>query len=414
MTTTTRPEALLAIGTGNRDAHLPYLDAAARQRPVVLVTAKQPSWQLPHLHDHAVTDLDDLGALRAAVTDLATRHTFVGLTTWDEHALIPTAQIATDLGLPSNSLAAVTASRDTLMARTIWTGHGIPAPATIRVTRLTAATTYARRIGYPVVLKPAAHTPGVAGIKVDDDAHLRAAFRRAAQAAAQGPDRNGVLIEQHRDGTVVTVLCVTEHRQATAVAVARTITRAESQFRATGHLVIGDDLLLDEIGPVAEQALETLGVTCGIGQVTIRLTVDGPHVVEATVAPDRHLLALLVQLATGIELPKVAVDLALGGGLSLEPSWTAAAAAVRLAPGTNAAPATAVSSKLGDPAWLKRLTWADASRSAAAGAVTTGGGDHFVVTGDDEAECLDRLSLAAGLMHGHKAVGRRLTRPRPA
>lgn len=390
--------ALLVLGTGERDTHFPYLAAAARRRPVVLVSGGPLTWECAHLRDHAVADLDNLDALRSAVARLAAVQPIDGVMPLNEGAVVPAAQIAADLGLPGNSVSAATTCRDKAMTRALWAGHGVPSPVSVRVTALVTATTFARRIGYPVALKPAAHT-GSGVVKVERRQDLPDAFTRTAHlAGGHGPQTGGVLIEEYVDGPEITVICVTENCSTTAVALARTVATPGPLLQREGHLMVGGDALLTDVGPIAEAALDALDVSYGISSVELRLTGDEPCVIKATMGPDRNLLGLLAQLATGIDLAEAAVDLALGTSPDLKPTLATAAMATRLEAGTTTELPSITRGEHDSRVWLERLTRTDAPRSATAGAVTATCPGRLVMTGADAAECRDRLAIAGNTL----------------
>jgi len=396
---------LLVMSMGNPAYSAYCLESAARRHQVVLVDSTVPTWELAHIVDHEVADPHDLAALRAAVARLADRHTIAGVLTWDEYCLLPAAQIATDLGLPGQSSATAVACRDKSAARAIWAAGGVPSAQSIRATSLVTANTAARRIGYPVVLKPAAHTAGIGVIKVEQAADLPAAFAHASeQAADQGEEGSGVLVEEYLDGPEISVECVTAHGITTPVAVTRKTLGPEPLFQEVGHTVLADDPLLAQVGPVAEAALDALGVNTGVSHVEMRLTASGPRLIEVNARLGGDLIGRLVQLATGIDLPAVAADIALGR----EPDLTATrqeAAGVRfLLPSASGTVRHAQArTELGAPDWLERLRF---EREAGeqillpdqGGNLHTGRLAHFVVTGADTGQVHARLEQVANLL----------------
>lgn len=396
---------LLVISTGNPTYRDYCLESAARRHRVVLVDSTSPTWQLAHIVDHEVADPHDLTALRAAVAHLADRHTIAGVLTWDEYCLLPAAQIATDLGLPGQSSATAAACRNKSAARAVWAAEGVPSAQSIRATSLVTANTAARRIGYPVVLKPAAHAAGIGVIKVERAEDLPSAFAYASeQAADQGEEGSGVLVEEYLDGPEISVECVTVHGITTPVAVTRKGLGPEPLFQEIGHTVAADDTLLAQVGPIAEAALDALGVNTGVSHVEMRLTGTGPRLIEVNARLGGDLIGRLVQLATGIDLPAVAADIALGREPDVTPTRREAAGARFISPATSGTVRRAQARpELGTPAWLERLrfereTGEQILLPAQGGNLHTGRLAHFVVTGSDAAQVHDRLEHVDGLL----------------
>ncbi|MGV9266726.1 ATP-grasp domain-containing protein [Kitasatospora sp. NPDC003701] len=396
---------LLVISIGNPAYRAYCLEGAARRQRIVLVDSTEPTWQLAHIVDHEVADPHDLPALRAAVARLGERHTIAGVLTWDEYCLLPAAQIATDLGLPGQSSATAAACRNKAVARAVWAAEGVPSAQSIRATSLVTANTAARRIGYPVVLKPAAHAASIGVIKVEQAEDLPAAFAYASeQAAGQGAEGTGVLVEEYLDGPEISVECITVYGITTPVAVTRKALGPEPLFQEVGHTVVADDHLLAQVGPIAEAALDALGVNTGVSHVEMRLTSSGPRLIEVNARIGGDLIGRLVQLATGIDLPAVAADIALGREPDLTPTRREAAGVRFVSPATSGTVRRAEArEELGAPGWLERLRFEHGIgeqmlHPGQGGNRHTGRLAHFVVTGTDADQVHDRLEQVADLL----------------
>ncbi|WP_420709808.1 MULTISPECIES: ATP-grasp domain-containing protein [unclassified Streptomyces] len=141
----------------------------------MLLTSTEPSWEKPHITDHAVVDLSDPAALPAAGRALAGRHDLAGVITWDEWSVVPTARLARQLGLPTTAPEVMQGCRNKATARSLFARHGVPSAASVSVRTHQEAEAGADRIGYPVVLKPASHAGAIGLLRVDDRAQLTAA-----------------------------------------------------------------------------------------------------------------------------------------------------------------------------------------------------------------------------------------------
>ncbi|WAL74581.1 ATP-grasp domain-containing protein [Kitasatospora sp. YST-16] len=396
---------LLVISMGNPAYRSYCLESAARRHRLVLVDSTTPTWQLAHIVDHEVADPHDLAALRGAVARLADRHTIAGVLTWDEYCLLPAAQIATDLALPGQSSATAAACRNKAAARAVWAAEGVPSAQSIRATSLVTASTAARRIGYPVVLKPAAHAASIGVIKVERAEDLPTAFAYTCDHAGdQGEEGSGVLVEEYLDGPEISVECVTVHGITTPVAVTRKMLGPEPLFQEVGHTVRADDPLLAQVGPIAEAALDALGVNTGVSHVEMRLTAGGPRLIEVNARLGGDLIGRLVQLATGIDLPAVAADIAVGREPDLTPTRREAAGVRFLSPAASGTLQRAEARpELGAPDWLERLCFEHKAGEQIllpdhGGNLHTGRLAHFVVTGTDTDQIHARLEQVANLL----------------
>ncbi|MEU6237196.1 ATP-grasp domain-containing protein [Kitasatospora sp. NPDC047058] len=411
MTTTNAPTndtrdegVLLVLGSGDRAYRSYCLASAAGRSPLVLVDTTDPTWQLDHVRDHEVAHLGDLEQLRWAVARLAERHDIKGVVTWDEYALVPAAHVAADLGVPGQSSATAAACRNKAASRAVWAAEGVPSAQSIRVTSLVTAARAARRIGYPVVLKPASHAGSIGVIKVEHPDDLPGAFAYAnGRAENQGEEGSGLLVEEYLAGPEISVECVTVHGITTAVAVTRKELGPEPHFEEVGHVVVAGDPLLAQAGPIAESALDALGVNAGISHVEMRLTADGPRLIEVNGRIGGDLIGHLVHLATGIDLAAAAADIALGREPDLTPTRSAAAGVRFLYPDDSGTVRTArPRPELGNPAWLERLVWecepGDQVLLPPAGDLGTARLGHLVVTGTDAAQVHEHLAHAEGLL----------------
>ncbi|GAA2119329.1 ATP-grasp domain-containing protein [Kitasatospora saccharophila] len=391
---------LIVIAIGNPDYRAYCLESVARRHSVALIDAVAPTWQLPHLRDHEVADPQDLDALRAAVARLAARHEIAGVLTWDEYCLVPAATIAADLHLPGPGAATAAACRDKSAGRAVWAADGVPSALSIHTASLAGATAAARRIGFPVVLKPTSNAGSIGVVKAEGFEDLAAAFACAERAAQD----DGVLVEEYLSGPEISVECVTVHGITTPVAVTRKRLGPEPRFDEMGHTVTAEDPLLDQAGPIAAAALASLGVTRGISHVEMRLTPTGPRLIEANGRIGGDLIGHLVTLATGIDLPAVAADLALGRPVDLTATRRAAAGVRFVSPAISGTVLRAQARpELGNPAWLERLRW---EREAGqqillptdGGTLHTARLAHLVATGATAAEVDERLDHAAALL----------------
>ncbi|MFM9539903.1 ATP-grasp domain-containing protein [Streptomyces turgidiscabies] len=319
---------LLVIGSGPRPLGGYLLEQTAAHYPVLLINGAPMTWQKPYVIDHEVADLSDPIAVNFAAASLAVRWPIAGVLTWDEFHLMAAARLAHSLGgRPGNTLAAVAAARDKATSRQRFAAAGVPSAASTWVHSLAAAASAAERVGYPVVLKPAACTGGIGVIRVDTITDLPGAWAIASAGAAhQGPDGDGVLVEEYLHGDEISVETVTHDGVTSAVAVTRKAVGFAPYFLETGHSVSAGDPLLHEVAPVASAALEALGITHGVSQTELRLTPEGPRVIEVNARHGGDLIGELVRLATGISLPLAAAALACGEIPNLRPTRQRSAA----------------------------------------------------------------------------------------
>lgn len=396
------PPTILVVGARDQFTREFCLEWAARDYRIALVDA-EVTWQRPLIIDHELADIRDPLAVRAAGRALAARHRIVGVLTWDEYALVPAAALAADLRCPGNTVRAMTACRDKATSRGLFLDGAVPSAESVRVTTRETAAVVAARIGYPVVLKPSAHGGSIGVIRVDGPAELPAGWAFAAEGAGgQGPEGRGVLVEEYLDGPEISVECATVDGVTTALAVTRKEVGFAPYFEETGHSVTAGDPLLPQVGPIAAAAVRALGVTHGIQHVELRLTASGPRIIEVNARIGGDMIAELVRLATGLDLVRIAADVARGVAPLLTASMRGSAAIRMVYPphsGTLAAREFPVPQS-DRPQWLHRVAWqrevGDQVSVPPEGNLYTARVGYVIVTATDPDTARERLEEAVG------------------
>ncbi|MEU8784865.1 ATP-grasp domain-containing protein [Streptomyces sp. NPDC048637] len=292
---------------------------------VVLISGAAPTWEKEFLLDHEIADPTDQAALSEAGRALAERHELAGVMTWTEWYLVPVARLARQLGLPTTAPEALQGCRNKHTSRSLFARHGVPSATSVSVRTEREAAEAARRIGFPAVLKPAAHAASIGVVRVDTADELPAAYAFAAQAAGQGAESTQVLVEEYLDGPEVSVECVTHQGQTTVVAVTRKTLGCAPYFEELAHVVDANDPLRATVAPAAAAAIDTLGVSDGVSHVEIRLVDGRARLVEVNARIAGDMISHLVHLATGVDLARAAADIACGKTPDLTPTCSQAA-----------------------------------------------------------------------------------------
>ncbi|MFD7013947.1 ATP-grasp domain-containing protein [Streptomyces sp. NPDC059928] len=332
-----RPTILLVSTTGDDvEAYRGYcLENVAATYEIVLICPDEPTWEREFIADYEIADPADPHALAEAGRALAERHQLAGVVTWIEWFLVPTARLARQLGLASNSPEAMDAARNKATARALFARHGVPSAASMTARTLLEAALAAETIGYPVVLKPAARAASIGVIRVDRAEELPRGFEFAADGARHGTESQHVLVEEYLDGPEVSVECVTHRGQTTAVAVTRKTLGEAPFFEEVAHSVDAADPLLDQVAPVAAAAIQALGITTGVQHVELRIVAGRPRLIEVNGRVGGDMIGHLVQLSTGVDLARAAADTACDTTPDLTPTRSAAAAIRLLYPSAS-------------------------------------------------------------------------------
>ncbi|MFD4475995.1 acetyl-CoA carboxylase biotin carboxylase subunit family protein [Streptomyces sp. NPDC058471] len=381
---TSRPPLLVVLGAGSRTWRGYGLQHIAARHPVALLDEKPPAWADDHVALSRPVDLTDGEAVSDVLETLAADRGVAGVLTYMENHIVLAARLADRFALPGSTPAAMEACRDKHLSRSLLAAAGVPSARSYLVENAETAVEYAVLLGGPVVLKPRSMA-GSAGVRrADTPDQVREAFQAARGASLFGIERtgtSGVLIEEYLDGPEISVECVVlGHGTVHIAAVTRKHLGDEPAFQEVGHLVDAADPLLEDpqIRDVALAALTALGVSSGVLHVEMRLTGQGPRIIEVNARLGGDLIPHLVQLATGLNLPQIAADLAAGADPELVPSQSQSAAVRFLFPPATGR-ITAVHTGVFAP-WLDRFEW------------TATPGSH--VTAPPYATLLDRTALA--------------------
>jgi biotin carboxylase len=265
-------------------------------------------------------DIVDASKMTASDAAEAVRvHKPNGITCFIDETIAWTAEIAELLGLPFHSRRTAMQLTDKFEQRAALRDYGLPTPPFWKAEDVANDAVLAdvvATVGLPVVLKP---RRGVAGkdtepLRSQDALCMAAASVVAETMLIEGfiPDPAAPLtgpgsapfasVELAVSDGVVSVLGVTGR------------TPLAEPFRETGQLFPADvsTATRSELVEAATAVVRALSVTIGVLHVEIKPTDDGPVVIEVNGRPGGGLVHEFVKHATGIDLIRLAMRLALG------------------------------------------------------------------------------------------------------
>ncbi|MEU1273585.1 ATP-grasp domain-containing protein [Streptomyces sp. NPDC005799] len=394
---------LLVLGAGARPYREHGLSRLAAAGPLVLADPEPPAWIRPYVDEQLAIDLADTEGAAMAVKAVAARTPLAGVCTYLEHHVELTAHLAAVLGLPGTPPGAMAACRDKALTRARFAEHGVPSARSVPVDDADEAVEAARRIGYPVVVKPRGMGGSAGVVHADHDVAVREAFYAALSATVIGLEAyatRGVLVEEYLEGPEISAETVVVDHQVHIVAITRKQLGREPRFVETGHMVDARDPLLgdDAVTQAVTDAVRALGIERGVLHVEVRLTGRGPALIEVNGRPGGDLIPLLVEEATGIDLMAAAAALACGTRPELSATRQRAAAVQFLLPAFTGrhGPVPPLTDLRAQP-WLERLVWTRHLGEKVTAPPKSTIGDrlaHWVVTADTPEECRQHLNQA--------------------
>lgn len=242
------------------------------------------------------------------------------------------AAAARHFGLPGLSPHAAAIARDKLTTRTVCAQAGVPAPRHIYAATLEEAIAAGRSVGFPCVVKPMTESAstGVSKAHHDGDIADRFAALTASAVDARGqPRRPGVLVEEFALGYEVSVETVTYQGETIVLGVTEKVPPTAPYFEENGDTFPSGlpAAVTKELADTALAALAAIGFDFGAAHTEVKMTTDGPRLIEVNARIGGAEIGDLVELATGIPFREQIVRMHVGEAPNLEPTHHRAAAA---------------------------------------------------------------------------------------
>nr|WP_206325154.1 MULTISPECIES: ATP-grasp domain-containing protein [unclassified Streptomyces] len=300
-----------------RDLHHYLRATPADEGPHPLLTARNV----------VTAETNDPDALLPRLEALHAVLRFDGVVSSCDYYLPAVARAAHRLGLPGPAPDAVEAAcRKDLTRRTL-AAAGVAGPRYALCDDAAAATAAARRLGYPLVVKPVDLCAGMLVRAVRDEHELERACQDLADfpVNARGQARNpAVLLEELLHGPEVSVETVTAGGTTHVVGVTDKSIGGAPAFVETGHMYPAalDASAAAAAAATARRAVEALGLDQVVCHTELKLTPGGPRVVEVNPRPAGNRITELVRHVTGVDLAAACVDVALGRTPDLAPRPT--------------------------------------------------------------------------------------------
>ncbi|WP_434444353.1 ATP-grasp domain-containing protein [Lentzea sp. E54] len=269
-------------------------------------------------------ETNDVTALLEHIERLHAVLRFDGVISSCDYYLPTVARVAAHLGLPGPDPLAVERACRKDLTRTALREARVPGPRFALAEDWPSLAKAAAELGYPLVVKPVDLCAGMHVRKVADELALREAFA-ALEAfpvnARNQPRVRTVLVEELLTGPEVSVETVTVDGVTQVVGVTDKSIAGDPWFVESGHMFPAD-LPAGEAESVAVAAIQALGLDRGVAHTEVKLTSDGPKLVEVNPRPAGNQITELVRRVTGIDLPAAYAQLAVGERPHLRPADT--------------------------------------------------------------------------------------------
>ncbi|WP_447006265.1 ATP-grasp domain-containing protein [Saccharothrix isguenensis] len=298
---------VMIFGSGNGDlpSRLRAIEAGIRTtlvcRPDHLHRLVEPEKHARLLVLDAEAGTDECVRLALAVHEA---NPVTHIATLGEHDQDRAAAVGAALGVATHSVETVRLAHHKDAMRQRLHEAGVDTTPAEVVADLAALQDFAKRNGFPVVVKPVGGLASFGVSIVVDEAELDAAFERAMAASDSGWLRPlGVLAEAYLDGPEYSVEALSEDGEHVVLAVTAKHTDQRTRIEL-GHVVPAplDDDTRVRCERLALDVIEAIGVRTGATHTELVLTADGPKVVETHVRMGGDEIWELVHGATGVDL----------------------------------------------------------------------------------------------------------------
>ena len=260
------------------------------------------------------TDPVEVLAATAHLTDVE------GVVNCSESCLRAQAALVERHGVPGidSETAAVCRDKQLMMRR--FEQHGVPIGRRRVVSKVADIPEAVRDVGCPGVLKPSTGVASLFTVRFDSEDELDRWFAQF-DAAASGHHSAAIremegrwLVEEYLDGPGFSVESLTLGGETTHVAVCRKGEMSQPFFLETGHTCPAPlaPELREKMEDVAGRAIQALGIRDGITHAEMKLTTRGIRVLEVGARMGGGSIRQVVELATGVDLLELTLELARG------------------------------------------------------------------------------------------------------
>lgn len=232
------------------------------------------------------------------------------LTIATDSGVVSTANAAHYLGLVGITPTSAERTTDKSLMRERLAEKGVPGPDFGVAYNIEDAQKIITRIGFPVVIKPVDSAGSMGVKKVRNSTELEVAFEYAKSISYSGK----VIIEELMKGHEVSIETLTFKGKTNIIAITDKITSPAPYCVEMGHTIpsnlSGD--MQKQICQVTKKGIQTLGIETGGGHTEIKITENGPKIVEMGARLGGWIAADMVPLSTGVDMVKESITIAMG------------------------------------------------------------------------------------------------------
>ena len=335
------PGTLIVVETGRGEFGMRPLLEAKKLGLKTLLLARAPEMYGSTESDRAMmrlavdevlqSDTRDSGGVLTALEGREDRADYVGAFSALDYFMPMAAVVARAFGLPGADPRAVEAARNKVAMRAITDAAGVPTPPHRAVRTARELEAALRDIGLPVIVKPPADAAGI-GVRLCFDeleavSHFESLASRDSNMRGQKLD-GGVLVEKYLIGMDVGIDMIDTGPERVLLGLTDEYTTGAPLFIENGETFpsVLPRAVQKECVAVAEAALDALGFHFGASHVEVKITADGPVLIEVNPRMGGGGIPEMIELATGVPAVRELLRLHVGGRPDLVPTVALGAA----------------------------------------------------------------------------------------
>jgi len=241
---------------------------------------------------------------------------FDGVSSICDYYVETVSEVANALNLPHPFSSRISSVRRKHKVRSALSQAGLPNPRFSVCADWPSTLEAAREIGFPLVIKPADLASSAYVRLVEDESSLLAAveqLRKFTLNFRNQPREPIWLLEEYMTGEEVSVEAVSYKGKTTVIGITDKSLTGFPHFIEDGHMFPADlaPALAADIAEFVCRVLEAVGHDHGISHTEVKLTRDGPRLVEINPRPGGNYIVELIQRVTGIDLINTHIELSL-------------------------------------------------------------------------------------------------------
>ncbi|MGX4608035.1 ATP-grasp domain-containing protein [Priestia sp. JNUCC 25] len=242
---------------------------------------------------------------------------FEAFMTMGEYDVPVAAEIAKRYNFPGLNPEAASIARNKAETRRVSAKKGVPAPKFWAINDLEEIPQIINEISFPCVVKPADETSSTDVIrclnKEEVFTHIENIKNKQQNTRGQRRSKE-VLIEEYLIGHEVSVETITCNNHTYVLGVTDKLLSGNNHFVELGHIFPSclPQETVNKCHEVAIEALEAIGFDFGIAHVELKVTKDGPKLIEINARPAGDKIPDLVEHSLGFSSLKELVRMGLG------------------------------------------------------------------------------------------------------